>query len=145
MTRTSAILVLILALAGCGPKRDPNWKVVVPARGKVTFQGQAAVGARLTFHPVTNEKNAIRPQATVKDDGTFQVTTYVTNDGGPPGEYIVTIVWPDTTQNLRGENDDSDSERFADKLEGKYVVPTGSPIRRTLQKDKPDLEPITLP
>lgn len=49
----------------------------------------------MIFHP-TKEigpgGKRLRPFAYADDDGNFQVKTYVTGDGAPPGEYRVSIV-----------------------------------------------------
>ena len=85
--------LVVLAWAGLSfGKKDVDRIEVHPAQGRVTFGETIPEGALLTLHPVSPTVS-IRPRATVRPDGTFQVTTYGTGDGAPEGDYRVTIVW----------------------------------------------------
>ncbi len=85
---------LFCSLAGCSDSSKP---AVVAATGKVTFKKNApAAGALIVFHPsdpALEKKIGGKPFATVKDDGTFALTTYAEGDGAPEGDYGVTVQW----------------------------------------------------
>ena len=85
----------LVVLAWCGlsfGKRDVDRIEVHPAQGRVQFGEAIPEGALLTLHPLSPSLT-IRPRATVKADGTFQISTYGAADGAPEGAYRVTIVW----------------------------------------------------
>ncbi len=54
------------------------------------------------------------PHAVTEADGSFQLSTYRSNDGAPEGEYSVTIVWP--AYEWKGDED----AEGADRLQGRY-------------------------
>jgi hypothetical protein len=85
------VLLVVAGLSGvsCGASR---FKKTYPARGRVLFEGKAPEGARVTFHPLgPSDPRAILPQAQVRADGSFTVSTYNFEDGAPAGEYAVAI------------------------------------------------------
>ena len=91
------VLVAVLglcALAGCnGENRLPTH----PVSGKVMFDGKPLSGAEIWLVPtdanaeVKNAKMTIRPYAKSNADGMFTMTSYVKDDGAPPGEYVVIV------------------------------------------------------
>jgi hypothetical protein len=70
---------------------------VHPVFGEVFLNGQPASGAVVHFHPLDDEECS-PAFATVKEDGSFELSTYANNDGAEVGEYRVTLVWCDETQ-----------------------------------------------
>lgn len=85
--------LFVLAWAGLSfGKRDVDRIEVHPAQGRVQFGETIPEGALITLHPLSPSLS-IRPRATVRADGTFQVSTYGASDGAPEGDYRVTIVW----------------------------------------------------
>jgi hypothetical protein len=78
---------------------------------------QPAVGATVIFNPKTqaDEKYPIFPKGTVKEDGTFQLTTYAEGDGAPEGEYGITVIWQ-TGKSFGGEGGGPDKlgNRYGD-------------------------------
>lgn len=116
--RSSIVLLLGLMLTttlpiGC--QRASYAEVdVIPVTGQLSVQGTPAHGAYLTFHPrgdVGMSKGNV-PFARVLPDGTFQVTTYDTNDGIPQGRYAVTLYWP-LDPDARGPSPDRFQGRFS--------------------------------
>jgi hypothetical protein len=83
------ISVSLGMLVGCsGETRLP----VVPVQGLVSYQGKPLANALVVMHPVDKSNPAATTcRASTKSDGTFEVTTYLANDGAPVGEYIVTV------------------------------------------------------
>jgi hypothetical protein len=85
-----AMLATLIINVGCSEPRVP----VFPVTGKVTYKGQAPVGATVVLHSANaGPTNDVAPIATVKDDGTFAITSYEPGDGAPQGEYVATIEW----------------------------------------------------
>ena len=93
-------LACIFGLTGCGSGEQPRLPVV-PVSGKVLIDGQAPVQAEIRLRPDVPlpdpGKRSIEPYAIVKEDGTFLVGTYLTDDGAPLGEYSLFLVWPTIT------------------------------------------------
>ncbi|MGL4553907.1 MAG: hypothetical protein ACRC33_22335 [Gemmataceae bacterium] len=125
-------LVAFLALnAGCG---DRAGKLkTVPVSGKLFSRGKPAAGALVIFNPPSqaDEKDPIYPKGTVKDDGSFRLTTYAQDDGAPEGEYSVTVLWQGTRAGGEGGG--------ADKLGGRYADPRSPRLKATVRAGK--LEP----
>lgn len=125
---------LLLLLTGCGE----SWVEVAPVSGTVKVDGQNPEGARLTFNPVNpTSEDVVIPTAGVKADGSFTVTSYQSDDGAPPGEYVITIRWNKYDKEIGGAGPNVLPEIYAD--------PKTSPIKVTVNAGGPTtLEPITL-
>ncbi len=91
----TAAAAAILALAGCQQAPPPDRLPVVPVEGALTFDGRPIPGALVVFHPTDTAllDRLPPPRATVREDGTFTLTTYVAGDGAPVGAYKVTVEW----------------------------------------------------
>src|SRR5207237_1030680 len=62
--------------------------------GKVLCDGQPTEGALITLRELdASQPMKELPRARVKADGTFSIGTYDPEDGAPPGEYKVSILW----------------------------------------------------
>lgn len=123
-------LALVLAV-GCssGETRRPT----NPATGSLKLNGKAAPGATLVFHPDTAwGKDEPKPRATVKQDGSFEVTTYEGPDGAPEGNYTVTVEWY-----VPNKPDDGN---VTNRAPAKYGKAQSSPLKATISKG-----PNTLP
>ena len=131
---------MLLLVSGCGGKGGDAEVAVVPAKGRLTLKGQPGANLSLTLVP-GGQGSTIRPQAVTGADGSFEVTTYKTGDGGPEGQYkVVVTVAVDPTLS------DSKKEEMAGKLaaEAKKVPPAyqkaeTTPLSVRLEKGKPDL------
>jgi hypothetical protein len=95
---------------GCGGGKDG----LCPVRGKVLVNGQAAERVVVTLHPLGGGTVGRRSMATTEADGSFQISTSGPGDGAPPGEYAVTLVWPE--YNAAGDPG-------PDRLKGRYATP----------------------
>ncbi|TWT34838.1 hypothetical protein [Blastopirellula retiformator] len=119
-------LALIASLAGCsGASGDSPG--VTPASGTVSYKGKPLEDAFLSLYPVaaaSGEPNIPLPRARSKADGTFQLSTYNTGDGAPPGKYQVAVSWAGSLQGLTEEERDARPER----LPRKYTKPATSGI-----------------
>jgi len=94
-TPVSVLLAGIFFIsAGCADSSKP---ATVSAKGSVTYKKtKPAAGALIVFHPsdpALEKKIGGKPFATVKEDGTYVLTSYAEGDGAPEGEYGVTIQW----------------------------------------------------
>jgi len=132
---------LSLALVGAalfpsGCSRNTR-KPVYPARGHILINGKPVAGATVFFYPVESDPEAIAPYGVTDADGRFTLTTYLTFDGAPAGEYIVTVRAPGPPQ--RGEDDQG-----PDRLKGRYNDLKTSKLRATIEKKTNDLEPFQL-
>jgi hypothetical protein len=131
------VLIAAITLAGCSQKKVDNRKAVFPVHGKLLVDNQPAPGALLVLHPVGGSYDAERPVATVGPDGGFEVTTYVTKDGAPPGEYIVTAQW------YLSANKEAPGP-WPNVIPDKYARPESSDLRVRVAEGSNDLQPIVI-
>jgi len=143
----SGVLLAFLAMnSGCQESPGPKMEPVVPVYGKVLVDKRPAVGAMVMFHPLpveTGRFDRIRSRGTVELDGSFELTTYNTDDGAPEGEYAVTVYWPGQRVGPPDPNDE-DSALPPDKLGLRYSNPTSTPLRATVTAPETQLEPFDL-
>lgn len=63
-----------------------------PVRGKVLVNGEPAAHVSVVLHR-TDFEAFEKPAGETDENGEFQLTTRVANDGAAPGEYLVTLSW----------------------------------------------------
>jgi hypothetical protein len=100
--------------AGCGSSDAPV--AVHPVRGQVYYDGKPAAGVRVYFIPTsapTVPQVPTNPFGVTGPDGTFELSTFGTNDGAAEGGYQVVLNWTEPAR--EGEERGS-----ADKLLGWY-------------------------
>jgi hypothetical protein len=123
------LLLLTFPACGSGP-------TLVRARGKVFFDKRPAVNAVVFFHPVgAKSSTALRPTGRVGADGTFQLMSLRPDDGAPPGDYLVSVVWRSPAK--RGDDDTS-------LLPLRYMNPTTSGLKARIQAGAAELPPFQL-
>jgi hypothetical protein len=106
--------ILLTCLSGCVGGQSKT--AVFPVSGKVLVDGQPAARAEVTFHKIgQSEGDHSRPFAITEADGSFRLSTFMSNDGAPTGQYTVLIAWPSYTKNQLGEE-----EPGADRLGRRY-------------------------
>jgi hypothetical protein len=77
-----------LSLAGCGDSSGPAGPPVFPVTGVVKLNGQPVAGADIVFNLKDGSGSSFgRTDAS----GNYQLTTRKSNDGAPPGDYLVAI------------------------------------------------------
>lgn len=108
--RVLALVLSLLSVSGCGPK--DNKLPVHPATGRVRVDGQPAKDVYITFVP--SDPMAPKPTAVSDEQGNLIVTTYVTGDGAPAGDYKLAIEWPAMV------NQFGRMQRGKDQLNGKF-------------------------
>jgi hypothetical protein len=91
---------VLLVVPACGGGDKQHRFEVHPASGEVRFGGKPLPGAFVRFHPVDPATVAIPegkegqpPMLTTETDrdGKFTMSTYLTDDGVPAGDYKVTV------------------------------------------------------
>jgi hypothetical protein len=107
---------LAVGLAGC-PWSKSDQPPVYSATGQVFVGGQPAANAHVQLHAVDSPKlRPLYPHAIVGADGTFQLTTFRSNDGAPAGVYALTIIWPSPPK--PGHDEDG-----PDRFKGRFADP----------------------
>ena len=131
MGRSTARAVLLTgtALAALCCSSCQGGQRFYPVRGTVLANGKPAYGVLIALHPEDDTgPKALRPSATVRADGSFEMKTYLhaeqaVKDGAPAGKYVVTCVWWPLDRSGYG------AENLPDKLKGHYSSPKTSTLR----------------
>jgi len=121
-----AILLVALALAGCGSE-------FVPVEGTVLLDGQPLADAQVLFLP----KSSGRP-ATGRTDaaGKFKLTTDRQGDGAKPGEYNVGVTALKISYGPSGEGgEQSEQQRWL--APQRYSKPAESGLSATIRSNSP--------
>jgi hypothetical protein len=124
------LFVLPLLAAGCG---KDDFQKVYPVKGKVTVDGQPAADCHVYLHRTFDDPHPrkVIPYGLTDATGAFQITSYVTGDGAPEGEYVVGIEWR-TRSGLLGNNyegpdllDGAFGDKVANKARPGFIVQVG--------------------
>jgi hypothetical protein len=89
-------MTIALVLTGCG---DATKEKVHPVKGQLFYKGMPTPGAVIWLHRIepkdapAQKKLQTPPRGVVQGDGTFEISTYATNDGAPAGTYRVSVRW----------------------------------------------------
>jgi predicted Zn finger-like uncharacterized protein len=116
---------------------------VYPVEGVVLFQGQPAVGARVTLFPVAKSRHRYLPTGVVGEDGKFKLTTFKPDDGCPAGKYSVAIVRgeldPEKYKELQAKHSPEELERILEEMQldplfgSKYANPKFSGLKAEIK------------
>ena len=108
-----------LVLAGCGKS---DFHRVYPVKGKILVDGQPAFECLIYLNRTFDDDHPRRvtPYALTDEQGEFQITSYITNDGAPEGEYVVTIEWRERSGLLKNNFEG------IDRLDGAYAKVTST-------------------
>src|SRR5438552_17588852 len=80
----SIMCLFVATLAGCGAGLQP-------VRGTVKLpDGKPAAGSQVVFEGGAEGKK-VSARGDVRDDGSFELSTYKLGDGVPPGKYKVQV------------------------------------------------------
>ena len=131
------VAMLAIALVGCS-EAQPDRTPVFPAKGTITFKGQPVSGALVALHPKAPMAGTPNPRANVGKDGAFQVSTYVTADGAPEGDYTVTVLWYKPIKN------GADVVSGPNVIPAKYANPNTSDLVVSIKPGENDLPAIAL-
>jgi hypothetical protein len=143
--RTLLASGLCLMLCGCGTKHGDRL-AVHPVGGKLLVAGKPAVHAQVILYPVAGaeklDPSQVRPRAAVEADGSYHLTTFVTRDGAPVGDFAVTVIWPGPRVKGQGEDEpgpDRLQQRYGDPKKPAASVHIGS---ETTELATIDLKPV---
>jgi hypothetical protein len=94
-----------LFVAGCGGEQHPP---VFPVRGVLVFDGKPAPQAVVVFTPLgaKPDEPTISPRGVVREDGSFEMSTYKAGDGAPVGRYKVSVFWFESWRKRSGHGDE---------------------------------------
>jgi hypothetical protein len=130
-------LAMLFCLA-CGSGK----RKLYPVRGKVVCDGKPAEDAIVTLHALdASQPMAQVPTGRVKADGSFAIGTYEPEDGAPPGDYKVIIIWlpPDALARI------SPDGRLPNKLPDLYSDAKTTPLKIHVDEGPNELPPYDLP
>ena len=116
-----------------------------PVAGRVLYKGQPIKGAVVTLHPKNALDNSTgqRPSGITDEQGNFTLGTGKEN-GAPPGEYIVTIIWlqkPPAPAKPHGTEPPPDA---TDQFLGRYADAKKSKLTVSIQAGVNQMDPIQL-
>lgn len=133
MTARLVVVLMLALVTGCG---KPDGRTpVYPTKGSVFYEGKPAAGAVVVLHPLSlPPAGTPLPRARVSVDGSFVLTTYVTGDGAPAGEYAVSITWRQPMEHPEQEG--------PDLLPARYGEPKASGLKATVEPRPNQLQPI---
>jgi hypothetical protein len=120
MKKCSCLTAAAVAFA-CSACDKPQG--IYPVSGKVTYQGNPAVGARVFFR--RQGAGSMREQTmmgVVQKDGSFTVDCGSLGKGAPPGEYIVLVEWKHDPA-LPSPRSPTEAGARPDRLNGRYSDP----------------------
>ncbi len=122
----SACIGLLVLFSAC-TKSDR--KPVYPVHGRIFDKNnRPAVDALVVFHPLNkSDLKPVKPLGRVDKNGEFALTTYENSDGGPEGEYVITIEWRRPSANPFGAKKEGE-----DLLLGRLSNPKTSKLRFTI-------------
>ena len=127
-------VVGLLAAALLAPGCAPDGPKLTPVTGTVSVNGKPAAAALLFMHRKgKTDMTEPTPFATAADDGTFKVLWQPGTGGALPGDYVVTVVWPDMTKAPDGNGGRPDLLRGTyDKLATATLLATVTAAPTTL-------------
>lgn len=100
ISRTVLVIIVGLNGGGCGSSTTKEL-ATFPVTGLIKVNGKSPERAEIRLKPRVPledpKRRSVEPYAIVESDGSFQVSTYQDGDGAPPGEYAVTVIWPEIT------------------------------------------------
>jgi hypothetical protein len=129
---------LSLSHAGCSDLRPKDARPVFAVNGTLTLQNKPMNGALITFHSASSQLTA---QGSADANGKYSLTTYLSDDGAPEGEYVVTIYWPE--ENAK-PTDDPDPPLPPDRLKEAYAHPKTTKLKATV-RNQPNTIDFPLP
>ena len=132
-------------MTGCGEQSLQSAALPThPTTGQLTINGVPVKGAIVRLFPVApaaEGSSPIVPTGTVREDGTFELTSYVTGDGAPQGDYLITLEWPDPS--LVSSRDAMPGDA-PDRLKHRFFNPERSKLKAHIAAGENRLEPIVL-
>ncbi len=130
------IAVVVIGFASGCSSEGPKLTLVT---GKVSVNGKPAATALLFLHRKgKSDMTEPTPYATADADGAFQIFWQPGVKGALPGEYVVTVTWPDMTKEPDGNG------ARPDLLRGSYDKIPASTLKATVKAERTELAPLDL-
>jgi hypothetical protein len=85
-----------------------------------------------------------RPIGFTGADGTFNLTTFVKDDGAPAGDYKVLARWAASSPTTKAEDEDGRGRTPPDRLRGRYFNLEKTPLTATITEGTNKLPPFEL-
>lgn len=135
----AALALSIIFIAGCTPAHEIERLAAQLVTGRITVGGQPAAGARVVLHPLNAEvkQAGLYPYGVADANGTFYLTSYVRGDGAPPGEYQVSVVWPDEAYVPKSPQEAEEIRMGGqppDRLKGRYATPEKMNLKLVVER-----------
>ncbi|MEO1998755.1 MAG: hypothetical protein ABGZ17_26210 [Planctomycetaceae bacterium] len=146
LAMTICLVTVVCFVSGCGedpPYGGPRLEIV-PITGIVKVDGEHMEGVGLEFVPADPrglDFSVPRPHAVTDENGVITASTYVTNDGAVPGEYIVLFFAYGASSRVDPLTGD---ESGKDIFQGRYIRPDTSPFRATVPDQLDGGEPFDI-
>lgn len=102
---TISVVLLLFSAAlslGCSHK-DPRARNLVRVHGKVLLDAAPLVDASLKFHPFEENEFVHAAVGKARENGRFNITTFLPEDGIHPGKYRVAVISEEITNALPPE------------------------------------------
>ncbi len=137
------LMVLACTLPGCSSEPEPFRKQTSVVTGQVFVDGvpvPVKTPLKVECHNVAgmDQEHPTISSALTMEDGKFEISTYESGDGLPPGDYVLTFMWG--KMNLIAGNYGG-----PDLLKKKYLNPDKSEFKVTVKEGEPvDLGKIEL-
>lgn len=126
-----SILAALMLTAGCGKKDEPFRKETIPVTGQILVDGQPPGSPiQIACHDLNgmDQEHPSVSQANSDNDGKFEISTYETGDGVPPGDYALTFTWGEFNMvSMSFGGPDKLKKRYndAEKSEVRFQVKSG--------------------
>jgi hypothetical protein len=126
---------LVMFASGCGDSGPKLYSV----KGTLTVKGKPAESAIVFMHRVgRTEISESVPYGTVDASGQYTIVTPVDREGAQPGEYLLTVFYPDMSKAPDGNG------QRPDLLNGAHDKPRASKLMATVKSEPNTIGPIDL-
>ena len=125
MVKHSWAILLVIAIVGCSSSGD---RPTAPVKGTVSYKGKTLTAGTVMFVPDSG------PAATgeIQPDGSYELSTYGTNDGAVLGSHKVTIT---ALEDMGGALPEQPKALPAPVIPAKYLSQETSGLRVEVKAD----------
>lgn len=129
----SVAVICTLMTIGCGSSQVP----VYPVSGTVLFENGSPV--RTGTVELESRDHRVTATGTIRDDGSFVLGTYTSDDGACPGEHGVIVV-----QLIINDGTISHSKDHGHPVDPMYASYTTSPLTATVKEQDDNILKLTV-